>query len=80
MVRIMVQILFCFTPAPVFDQRPKSQTLTCHLKVLRLTFGDGYIGVGRFRIFGAGGGGGQGLEYLGAAKGGGQIFSRHMTS
>ena len=36
------------------------------------------IGVGRFRILGGGGEGGQGLEYLGAK--GGQIPSRHMTS
>ena len=34
-----------------------------------------FIGVGRFRILG----GGQGLEYLGGAKGG-QISSRNMTS
>ena len=48
-----------------------------------------YIGLGRFRIWGGGGGtrfrilggggGGQGLEYCGGG-GGGQIPSRHMTS
>ena len=37
------------------------------------------IGVGRFRILGVGGGGGQGLEYWGGPRGG-QIPSRHMTS
>ena len=37
-----------------------------------------YIGVGRFRILG-GGGGGQGLEYWRGARWG-QIPSRHMAS
>ena len=32
-----------------------------------------YIGVGRFRILGVGGGGGQGLEYWGGARGGAAI-------
>ena len=38
-----------------------------------------FIGVGRFRILGVGGGAGARFRIFGGAKGG-QIPSRHMTS
>ena len=38
-----------------------------------------FIGVGRFRIFGGGGGGGAMFRILGGGKAG-RIPSRHMTS
>ena len=47
-------------------------------QLLRLKCTYCHIGVGRFRILGGWGGGGQGLEYWGDQ--GDQIPSRHMTS
>ena len=49
-------------------------TIRCFCRVLS----SDYIGVGRFRISGGGGGGGERFRLLGA-KGGGRIPSRHMT-